>query len=69
MLIFLVEKRGVGANNAVIGHYTQFVWAKSNKIGCGVCSYNGGESYDRLTMMCDYGPAGNVYQQAVYKTT
>ncbi|XP_046439412.1 venom allergen 5-like [Daphnia pulex] len=56
----------------VIGHYTQMVWAKTFKIGCGIVSY-----YDtkfqpkypyKLFYVCNYGEAGNYLSTPVYKT-
>lgn len=41
-----------------VGHYTQWVWADTNRIGCGSAYY-----YDERTrrytkfFVCDYGPA------------
>lgn len=38
-----------------IGHYTQIVWATTNKIGCGYADCNGTAFH-----VCDYGPGGNT---------
>ncbi|KAL2082682.1 hypothetical protein ACEWY4_022500 [Coilia grayii] len=51
---------GHGAiGNAVVGHYTQLVWYRSNEIGCGVarCPDSGYEYF----YVCQYCPAGNVF--------
>jgi hypothetical protein len=44
------------------GHYTQLVWADTNRVGCGYSycpsiTYAGGQHY---MMVCQYSPAGNV---------
>jgi len=50
--------------NCFIGHFTQVVWAKSNKVGCGVkkCSpmtVSGGKYPNGALLVCRYLPAGN----------
>ncbi|XP_074660350.1 cysteine-rich venom protein-like [Tubulanus polymorphus] len=42
-------------NNAVVGHYTQIIWAWSYRIGCGkaVCKGN-------IIHVCNYSPPGNM---------
>ncbi|EFX62063.1 hypothetical protein DAPPUDRAFT_310405 [Daphnia pulex] len=56
----------------VIGHYTQMVWAKTFKIGCGIVSYYDTKfqsSYPyKLFYVCNYGEAGNYLGTPVYKT-
>ena len=49
---------------AVCGHYTQVVWRATQKVGCarGTCP---GLRYPS-TIVCDYGPAGNVGGQKPY---
>ncbi|XP_053140264.1 serotriflin-like isoform X2 [Hemicordylus capensis] len=51
---------GHGANsaNAVIGHYTQVVWYRSNELGCG-CAYCPNAKY-KYYYVCQYSPAGNI---------
>ncbi|BFZ03602.1 hypothetical protein BsWGS_06641 [Bradybaena similaris] len=39
----------------MVGHYTQMVWASTNKIGCGFTQCNRRKFY-----VCNYAPAGNV---------
>ncbi|XP_045176323.2 cysteine-rich venom protein-like [Mercenaria mercenaria] len=45
------------ANNKFekVGHYTQLVWATSNKIGCGMANCRSANFH-----VCNYSPAGNV---------
>eukprot|EP01091_Cochliopodium_minus_P010357 TRINITY_DN271_c0_g1_i2.p1 TRINITY_DN271_c0_g1~~TRINITY_DN271_c0_g1_i2.p1 ORF type:complete len:474 (+),score=156.36 TRINITY_DN271_c0_g1_i2:158-1579(+) len=43
------------------GHYTQNVWSKTTKIGCGVANCNGG-----FYGVCRYYPRGNFNQQTVH---
>ncbi|KAM4883202.1 GLIPR1-like protein 1 [Thomomys bottae] len=50
----------------VCGHYTQIVWANTNKIGCAItiCPNLGGTSI--ALFVCNYGPAGNFANKAPY---
>ncbi|GAV06316.1 hypothetical protein RvY_16330 [Ramazzottius varieornatus] len=43
--------------NAMVGHYTAMVWAKTYKIGCGYKLCKPGTSKQFHFMVCDYGPA------------
>ena len=45
------------------GHYTQVVWAKTTKLGCGYIYQNA-----KHTVVCNYNPAGNFISQPIYKT-
>jgi len=49
---------------ATCGHYTQVVWRATQKVGCalGRCA---GLTYPS-TIVCDYGPGGNVSGQKPY---
>ncbi|KAL7299648.1 hypothetical protein TKK_0007409 [Trichogramma kaykai] len=58
---------GNGAGGQQTGHYTQLVWAETNRIGCGaIRNYQGGD-YE-FTLACNYGPSGNFMNRPVYKT-
>eukprot|EP00927_Polykrikos_kofoidii_P011482 TRINITY_DN14883_c0_g1_i1.p1 TRINITY_DN14883_c0_g1~~TRINITY_DN14883_c0_g1_i1.p1 ORF type:complete len:428 (+),score=23.02 TRINITY_DN14883_c0_g1_i1:38-1321(+) len=49
-----------GSGACMIGHYTQVVWAKSNKVGCGAVVCDSGLSgKGGLYLVCKYTPAGN----------
>ncbi|XP_058881926.1 cysteine-rich venom protein Cau1-like [Acipenser ruthenus] len=51
-------KYGVGSTNgAVVGHYTQVVWYRSNKVGCAV-AHCPGSKYEYF-YVCQYCPPGN----------
>jgi len=52
--------------NFATGHYTQIVWAKTSKVGCGVSMYKDGPWFTAL-FTCNYGPAGNFRQAEMYK--
>lgn len=57
-----------GACSDVCGHYTQVVWAKTMKVGCGIkhCSTVSG-SFDNAWMFaCDYSPPGNYNGEKPY---
>ena len=48
------------------GHYSQVVWAKTTKIGCGFVEYMNGNK-DTVFFVCNYGPSGNFPNQKVYE--
>lgn len=50
-----------------IAHYTQIVWADTEKVGCGIVSYNTVGSDYKLTLICNYGPTGNWIGEKVYE--
>ena len=43
------------------GHYTQVVWERSRRLGCGVATCGGSSVW-----VCNYDPPGNVLGQAPY---
>lgn len=51
-----------------VGHYTQLVWAQTLFVGCGQIRYETSYGWNEYYLVCNYGPAGNVYRAAVYKT-
>ncbi|KAL5476102.1 hypothetical protein EMCRGX_G026008 [Ephydatia muelleri] len=55
------------------GHYTQVVWAHSDRLGCGVArcaSLRNLPSFrNALNVVCNYGPGGNIVGQRPYSTT
>lgn len=53
-----VGRRGVAWPE--VGHYTQIVWAGTDRVGCGL-HRGGGWDY----LVCRYSPTGNVMGQAV----
>ncbi|XP_063242903.1 venom allergen 5-like [Bacillus rossius redtenbacheri] len=48
------------------GHYTQVVWAETHLLGCGYIGYS--DTRQHHTLVCNYGPAGNVISRPVYQT-
>ena len=48
------------------GHYTQVVWARSSKVGCGTTTYKDGRWFTSL-YVCNYGPNGNFLRGQMYK--
>ncbi|CAG5128025.1 unnamed protein product [Candidula unifasciata] len=44
------------AINERVGHYTQLVWASSNKVGCGFSQCDRKKYY-----VCNYAPGGNIF--------
>ncbi|XP_007909678.1 peptidase inhibitor 15 [Callorhinchus milii] len=60
-------------SGAVCSHYTQMVWAASNRIGCAVHTCNNmnvwGASWRRTTfLVCNYSIKGNWIGEAPYKS-
>ena len=47
------------------GHYTQMVWRKSTKIGCGIGRYRRGGWYT-VILVCNYSPGGNMHGEKPY---
>jgi len=47
------------------GHYTQVVWAETDKVGCGATSYRDGKWFATL-YTCNYGPNGNFIRGQMY---
>jgi hypothetical protein len=48
-------------DNCMIDHYTQVVWAKSTKVGCGVASCDTGLfGSGGVMLVCKYSPPGNL---------
>ena len=50
--------------SGICGHYTQIVWADTQKVGCGIHTCPG-LTYGN-SIVCDYGPGGNVGGQRPY---
>ncbi len=48
---------GTCATGKVCGHYTQVMWAKSTKLGCGLNKCPGLKWSS--TIVCNYAPGGN----------
>ncbi|XP_071487979.1 uncharacterized protein [Diadema antillarum] len=50
------------AEGQICGHYTQIVWASTNKVGCGRarCSVGDNTFFDRWIVVCNYLPGGNI---------
>lgn len=44
-----------------VGHYTQVVWRKTRKVGCGLASGHGNDF-----LVCHYNPAGNFIGEKVF---
>ena len=52
--------------SSATGHYTQLVWAESDRVGCGATSYTEGQWFTTL-YVCNYGPNGNFIQGQMYR--
>ncbi|KAK7132758.1 hypothetical protein R3I93_019103 [Phoxinus phoxinus] len=62
-------KNNVCPIGKMCGHYTQMVWADSNKIGCAthLCDTLEGLNFTKATILvCDYSPPGNFRGQNPY---
>lgn len=55
--------------SAMIGHFTQVIWADTYLVGCGVSTYptsKNGMSLTTHLMVCIYGPGGNYTNKPIY---
>ena len=48
------------------GHFTQWIWASSYKLGCGYIGFQSGLMNNNF-LVCNYGPAGNVVGWPLYR--
>lgn len=48
-----------------IGHFTQLIWADTDKIGCGISQF-GEEGKETTLFICDYLQAGNMEEAPIY---
>ncbi len=56
--------------SAVTGHFTQLSWAETFLVGCGIAEYNdyyAGRRWNTRIYVCNYGPAGNVVGDWMYR--
>jgi hypothetical protein len=53
-------------NGHVVGHYTQVVWQKTTKVGCGQATST--TDYPGSHVVCRYSPAGNMGSEKPYCT-
>ncbi|XP_045461576.1 cysteine-rich secretory protein LCCL domain-containing 1-like [Harmonia axyridis] len=51
-------------DNRYTRHFAQLVWAKTNRVGCGITKLL--EDIYAFFMVCNYGPAGNVEGDRIY---
>lgn len=49
-----------------VNHFTQIIWAKTWRIGCGFTLFMKGLTYRRF-YVCNYGPAGNMIGEPIYE--
>lgn len=50
-----------------VGHYTQLVWAKTKELGCGLVKYRKSDGWNTCYLICNYGPAGNIFNYPIYE--
>ncbi|CAH0559018.1 unnamed protein product [Brassicogethes aeneus] len=58
---------GGGHGGGITGHYTQMMWATTNKIGCGYAFYYDPSKGYTKNYVCNYGPGGNVIGRSPYQ--
>ncbi|XP_049820601.1 ancylostoma secreted protein-like [Aethina tumida] len=55
--------------NSNAGHYTQMVWASTDRVGCGWTYYTDSSKFKyKKLYVCNYAPAGNYVGEYPYKT-
>jgi len=54
------------AGSSGAGHYTQLVWAATDRVGCGLRYYQDGVWFTTLTI-CNYAKGGNMVGDDMYK--
>lgn len=61
------EVRSLGSSRArkPIGHWTQFVQSKADRVGCSVVKYNDQSDWKCILVACNYN-AGNLMQKPIY---
>ena len=52
--------------NHVTGHYSQMVWARTDRVGCGLTEFRSG-SWMAKYYVCNYGEGGNMISGQVYQ--
>lgn len=50
-----------------IGHYTQLMWAETNKVGCGISKYHQ-DNLKKILLVCNYYPTGNRIGHLIYES-
>ena len=58
---------GIFRFSVVTGHYSQMIWADTNRVGCGFTSYRDNGTLETNLYVCNYGPAGNFIGLPSYK--
>jgi len=56
-----------GSCGDVCGHYTQNVWAKSTKLGCGYAECENIPGWYQVILVCRYDPRGNYIGEKPYE--
>ena len=65
---WLSEKRRYNHRSrslAGVGHYTQMVWRKTRRMGCGISRYSKGP-WHNVILVCNYDPPGNMMGESPY---
>lgn len=64
---FYNYEKNIGEGGAVVGHYTQMVWAKTTRLGCAhkLCIKPDGNRFDFV--VCNYAVGGNIIGERPYE--
>jgi len=62
------EWKDKATGQCVIGHFTQVIWARSNKIGCAWSNCHSASPFNEkaFLVVCKYNPAGNIIDREPY---
>lgn len=66
---YTINRRSGVGKNKVVDHFSQLVWASTNKIGCARAMKENpqGKYKYNVLYICNYGPTGNVVGSSIFQ--